>query len=97
MIQTENQTISNTLNTQQIEDLPRDSSYVPKDGPFPEMYEPVESPVANVLHPNMATNPCLKYPRVKSKQPIGTVKDFPYVLMTSSTGAPGRPPATCRG
>ena len=66
------------------EDLPRDSSYTPKDGPFPEMYEPVESPVANALHPNVATNPCLKYPRVKSKQPIGTVKDFPYVLMTSS-------------
>jgi formate dehydrogenase major subunit len=32
----------------------------------------------------VATNPCLKYPRVKAKQPIGTVKDFPYVLMTSS-------------
>ena len=26
----------------------------------------------------------LKYPRVKGKQPIGTAKDFPYVLMTSS-------------
>jgi formate dehydrogenase major subunit len=65
-------------------DLPRDSSYVPKDGPFPEMYEPVESPVPNVLHPAVATNPVLKYPRVKARQPIGTVKDFPYVLMTSS-------------
>lgn len=65
-------------------DLPRDSSYVPKDGPFPEHYEPVESPVANAMHPSVATNPCLKYPRVKAKQPIGTVKDFPYVLMTSS-------------
>jgi formate dehydrogenase major subunit len=65
-------------------DLPRDSSYVPKDGPLPEMYEPVESPTVNVLHPNVQTNPCLKYPRVKARQPIGTAKDFPYVLMTSS-------------
>jgi len=64
--------------------LPRDSSYVPKDGPLPEFYEPVESPVANLLHPRVQVNPALKYPRVKGKQPIGTSKDFPYVLMTSS-------------
>ena len=36
------------------------------------------------MHPAVQTNPVLKYPRVKGKQPIGTVKDFPYVLMTSS-------------
>ncbi len=65
-------------------DLPRDSSYVPKDGPMPEMYEPVESPTVNVLHPKVAVNPCVKYPRVKGRQPIGTSGDFPYVLMTSS-------------
>jgi formate dehydrogenase major subunit len=65
-------------------DLPRDSSGFPKDGPFPEHYEPVESPVANAMHPGKQNNPILKYPRVKGKQPIGTVKDFPYVLMTSS-------------
>jgi formate dehydrogenase major subunit len=64
--------------------LPRDVAYVPKDGPLPEFYEPVESPVANVLHPKVQTNPLLKYPRVRGKQPIGTAKDFPYVLMTSS-------------
>ena len=64
--------------------LPRDSSYVPKDGPFPEHYEPIESPVANVLHPKVQTNPCVKYPRVPARQPIGKAKDFPYVLMTSS-------------
>jgi formate dehydrogenase major subunit len=29
-------------------------------------------------------NPTLKYPRVKSHQPIGTVEEFPYVLMTST-------------
>ncbi|HUO59715.1 MAG TPA: molybdopterin dinucleotide binding domain-containing protein, partial [Candidatus Acidoferrales bacterium] len=66
-------------------DLPRDASYTPKDGPFPEFYEPVESPTLNALHPKVQNNPVLKYPRVKNgKQPIGTVEKFPYVLMTSS-------------
>jgi formate dehydrogenase major subunit len=64
--------------------VPRDVGYVPKDGPLPEMYEPVESPVDNVLHPKVKHNPTLKYPRVKSHQPIGTVEEFPYVLMTST-------------
>jgi formate dehydrogenase major subunit len=66
------------------EGLPRDASYVPKDGPLPEMYEPVESPVENTLHPKVRCNPLLKYPRLESHQPIGTSKDFPYVLMTST-------------
>jgi formate dehydrogenase major subunit len=65
-------------------DLPTDSSGVPNDGPMPEFYEPIESPVANLLHPKVQNNPAVKYPRVKGLQPIGTVKDFPYVLMTSS-------------
>jgi formate dehydrogenase major subunit len=30
------------------------------DGPFPEHYEPFESPVANVLHPGQANNPVVK-------------------------------------
>jgi len=30
------------------------------DGPFPEHYEPIESPVANPLHPNQSTNPVVK-------------------------------------
>jgi formate dehydrogenase major subunit len=66
------------------EKLPRDSSTVLADGPLPEFYEPVESPVENLLHPKVATNPALKYPRVKGKQPIGTTKDFPFVLCTAS-------------
>jgi len=33
------------------------------DGPFPEHYEPMESPVDNLLHPAQPTNPCVyKYP-----------------------------------
>ena len=65
-------------------DLPRDRSYTPKDGPLPEMYEPVESPIDNVLHPKVKTNPLLKYPRIASLQPIGDVGKYPYVLMTST-------------
>ena len=38
----------------------------------------------NVLHPQVKHNPVLKYPRVKSHQPIGTPTQFPYVLMTST-------------
>ena len=30
------------------------------DGPFPEHYEPFESPVANVFHPGQANNPVVK-------------------------------------
>ena len=30
------------------------------DGPFPEHYEPIESPVANPLHPNQSNNPVVK-------------------------------------
>jgi formate dehydrogenase major subunit len=63
---------------------PRDVAYVPKDGPLPEMYEPVESPVENLLHPKVKSNPMLKYPRVATHQPIGTADKFPYVLMTST-------------
>jgi formate dehydrogenase major subunit len=66
------------------DDEPRDTSYVPKDGPLPEMYEPVESPVENLLHPKVRHNPLLKYPRVASHQPIGSSSEFPYVLMTST-------------
>jgi formate dehydrogenase major subunit len=65
--------------------FPRDCSSVPKDGPLPEMYEPVESPVSNVLSQRQH-NPLLKYPRVASHQPIGKKEQFPYVLMTSTVG-----------
>lgn len=62
----------------------RDASSVPADGPLPEFYEPVESPTSNAMHPSVQINPCLKYPRIAPKQPIGTKEEFPYVLCTSS-------------
>jgi formate dehydrogenase major subunit len=30
------------------------------DGPFPEYYEPIESPIVNPLHPNQSNNPVVK-------------------------------------
>ncbi len=63
--------------------LPRDASTALVDGPLPEFYEPVESPTENILHPKVAINPCLKYPRVKGLQEIGTKEEYPYVLFTS--------------
>jgi len=67
-----------------VEGMPRDASNVPVDGPLPEFYEPVESPTTNALHAKVATNPCVKYPRIKGKQPIGGRDQYPYVLCTSS-------------
>ncbi len=46
------------------------------DGPLPEHYEPVESPLANPLHPAASANPLLEAP-----QDIGDGA-FPYVLTT---------------
>jgi formate dehydrogenase major subunit len=51
------------------------------DGPFPEHYEPIESPVENLLHPKQSTSPVVK----KFKTPLdkyGDPKDYPYVCTT---------------
>ncbi|NLK53034.1 MAG: molybdopterin-dependent oxidoreductase [Syntrophomonadaceae bacterium] len=48
------------------------------DGPMPEFYEPIESPTANILHPNVQNNPCAKIISTE----FGDVKDYPYVLTT---------------
>ncbi|HEY6274084.1 MAG TPA: formate dehydrogenase-N subunit alpha [Terriglobales bacterium] len=51
------------------------------DGPFPEHYEPIESPVANQLHPQQSTSPVVK----KFTTPLdkyGDPKDFPYICTT---------------
>ena len=64
--------------------VPREIGYVLKEGPLPEMYEPVESPVENVLHAKVKHNPTLKYPRLKSRQSVGTADKYPYVLVTST-------------
>src|SRR5207248_1254875 len=55
------------------------------DGPFPEHYEPVESPIKNPLHPAQSEDPVAflytgttgKYGKVKES--FGTAADYPYV------------------
>lgn len=52
------------------------------EGPFPEHYEPMETPLGtNPLHPNVVSNPAVRiYP--KDREMLGTHKDFPYVGTT---------------
>ena len=51
------------------------------EGPFPEHYEPAESPVANPLHPLVSSNPMMK--RYSSEpDKFGEAKDYPYVAIT---------------
>src|SRR5262245_40313287 len=51
------------------------------DGPFPEHYEPIESPVANPLHPQQSNSPVVKKYKTAADK-YGDVKDFPYVCTT---------------
>src|SRR5437763_6151 len=51
------------------------------DGPFPEHYEPVESPLVNPFHPKQSTSPVVK--RYKSDMDkYGTSDKFPYPCTT---------------
>ena len=52
------------------------------DGPFPEHYEPMESPIGtNPLHPKVITSPAVRIFKA-DKDRLGTHKDFPYVGTT---------------
>lgn len=54
------------------------------DGPFPEHYEPMESPIGtNPLHPNVVHSPVVRLYE-SDKKTLGTAKDFPYVATTYS-------------
>jgi formate dehydrogenase major subunit len=51
------------------------------DGPFPEHYEPIESPTKNLLHPNQQNNPLVK----KFKSPydkFGSPEEYSIVCTT---------------
>ncbi len=51
------------------------------DGPFPEHYEPFESPSENILHPKVRSNPVARvYPDDRAN--FGTSAEFPYVGTT---------------
>jgi formate dehydrogenase major subunit len=51
------------------------------DGPFPEHYEPVESPIKNPLHPEVSISPATFLYDQAAGRPnrFGTVDEFPYV------------------
>ena len=51
------------------------------DGPFPEHYEPVESPIENPLHPEISASPATFHYDEAAGRPnrYGTVDEFPYV------------------
>ena len=51
------------------------------EGPFPEHYEPEESPVENALHPKVSSNPSSKV-FSSSADKLGKVAEFPYVGVT---------------
>lgn len=55
-----------------------------KDGPFPEHYEPFESPLAsNPLHPKVTNNPVARMFK-GLRESFGTNEEFPYVGTTYS-------------
>src|SRR6202034_3123470 len=51
------------------------------DGPFREHYEPLESPVENVLHPKVRSNPAARV-FADDMAAFGKASDFPYVATT---------------
>ena len=51
------------------------------EGPFPEHYEPFESPVPNILHPKVSTNPAARV-FADDRAAFGVAPDFPYVATT---------------
>jgi len=52
------------------------------DGPFPEFYEPIESPSANPLHPNQVHNPVVKRFKTPDDK-YGEVKDGYNIICTT--------------
>jgi len=51
------------------------------DGPFPEHYEPIESPVQNPLHPQQSTSPVVKRFKTDDDK-FGTAKDYGIICTT---------------
>jgi formate dehydrogenase major subunit len=51
------------------------------DGPFPEHYEPMESPIPNPLHPDQSESPVVfLYDKAAGRENrFGTAKDYPYI------------------
>jgi formate dehydrogenase major subunit len=54
------------------------------DGPFPEHYEPIESPITNPLHQAVSASPvAFLYDKAAGRpNRFGNAKDFPYIATT---------------
>jgi formate dehydrogenase major subunit len=52
------------------------------DGPFPEHYEPIESPIKNPLHPNQSNNPVVKKLSTSADKYGTTEQGFTVVCTT---------------
>jgi formate dehydrogenase major subunit len=51
------------------------------EGPFPEHYEPVESPIENPMHPEASSNPMATV-LTGELDSMGSADEFPYVAIT---------------
>jgi formate dehydrogenase major subunit len=52
------------------------------DGPFPEHYEPIESPVQNLLHPNQSNSPVVKRLKTPADKYGTTAEGFNIICTT---------------
>jgi formate dehydrogenase major subunit len=52
------------------------------DGPFPEHYEPIESPVRNLLHPEQSNNPVVKKFSTEADKYAATGGEFNVICTT---------------
>jgi formate dehydrogenase major subunit len=52
------------------------------DGPFPEFYEPIESPILNPLHPNQSCNPVVKKYKTDADKYAVTGQEFKVICTT---------------
>jgi formate dehydrogenase major subunit len=51
------------------------------DGPFPEHYEPMESPVPNAFHPKVGPTPAARMFK-RDREALGGAEEFPYAATT---------------
>jgi formate dehydrogenase major subunit len=51
------------------------------DGPFPEHYEPVESPIPNAFHPKVGPTPAVRIFK-RDRDDLGGAEEFPYAATT---------------
>jgi formate dehydrogenase major subunit len=52
------------------------------DGPFPEFYEPIESPILNPLHPNQSSNPVVKKYKTDADKYAVTGQEYKVICTT---------------